>query len=215
MFKNRTDAGQKLAHILDDHDTEADIVLAIPRGGLPIGRVVADYLQIPLDIVSARKIGAPQNPELAVGAVASDGTVWLNETLIDELEIEDTYLEDQIEHQRQAALDKVKRYRGDRPLREYSGKTVLIVDDGVATGATTIACIRQIKNAGADRVVLAVPVAPPDTIETLQSEADEVICVESPPHFGAVGQFYESFEQVSDERAKADLNRNEDQGGRL
>lgn len=209
MFKNRTDAGQKLAHILDDHDTEADIVLAIPRGGLPIGRVVADYLQIPLDIVSARKIGAPQNPELAVGAVASDGTVWLNETLIDELEIEDTYLEDQIEHQRQAALDKVKRYRGDRPLREYSGKTVLIVDDGVATGATTIACIRQIKNAGADRVVLAVPVAPPDTIETLQSEADEVICVESPPHFGAVGQFYESFKQVSDERAKAYLDRNE------
>ena len=215
MFKNRTDAGQKLAHILDDHDTEADIVLAIPRGGLPIGRVVANYLQIPLDIVSARKIGAPQNPELAVGAVASDGTVWLNETLIDELELEDTYLEDQIEHQRQAALDKVKRYRGDRPLREYSGKTVLIVDDGVATGATTIACIRQIKNAGADRVVLAVPVAPPDTIETLRSEADEVICVESPPHFGAVGQFYESFEQVSDERAKAELNRNEDQGGRL
>lgn len=209
MFKNRTDAGQKLAHILDDHDTEADIVLAIPRGGLPIGRVVADYLQIPLDIVSARKIGAPQNPELAVGAVASDGTVWLNETLIDELELEDTYLEDQIEHQRQAALDKVKRYRGDRPPREYSGKTVLIVDDGVATGATTIACIRQIKNAGADRVVLAVPVAPPDTIETLQSEADEVICVESPPHFGAVGQFYESFEQVSDERAKAYLDRNE------
>ena len=209
MFKNRTDAGQKLAHILDDHDTEADIVLAIPRGGLPSGRVVADYLQIPLDIVSARKIGAPQTPELAVGAVASDGTVWLNETLIDELEIEDTYLEDQIEHQRQAALDKVKRYRGDRPLREYSGKTVLIVDDGVATGATTIACIRQIKNAGADRVVLAVPVAPPDTIETLQSEADEVICVESPPHFGAVGQFYESFKQVSDERAKAYLDRNE------
>ncbi|MGB9950887.1 phosphoribosyltransferase (plasmid) [Haloarcula marismortui] len=211
MFKNRTDAGQKLAHILDDHDTEADIVLAIPRGGLPIGRVVANSLQIPLDIVSARKIGAPRNPELAVGAVASDGTVWLNESLIDNLELEDTYLEDQIEHQRQAALDKVKRYRGDRPPLEYSGKTVLIVDDGVATGATTIACIRQIKNAGAERVILAIPVAPPDTIERLQSEADEVICVESPPHFGAVGQFYESFEQVSDERAKAYLDRTEDQ----
>jgi predicted phosphoribosyltransferase len=212
MFKNRTEAGQQLADILDDHDTEADIVVAIPRGGLPIGRIVADSLDIPLDIVSARKIGAPQNPELAVGAVASDGTVWLNESLIDELELEETYLEDQVEHQRKTALDKVKRYRGDRPPVESSGKTVLVVDDGVATGATTIACIRQIKNAGAERVILAIPVAPPDTIEKLQSEADEVICVESPPHFGAVSQFYESFEQVSDERAKAYLDRSEDQG---
>ncbi|MFC5277175.1 phosphoribosyltransferase [Halorubrum rubrum] len=212
MFKNRIDAGQQLARILGDHDTEADVVLAIPRGGLPIGRVVANSLQIPLDIVSARKIGAPQNPELAVGAVASDGTVWLNESLIGELKLGDTYLQDQIERQRQAALDKVKRYRGERPPLEYSGKTVLIVDDGVATGATTIACIRQIKNAGAERVILAIPVAPPETIEKLQSEADEVICVESPPHFGAVGQFYESFEQVSDERAKACLDGTEDQG---
>ncbi|WP_123623989.1 phosphoribosyltransferase [Halorubrum sp. CSM-61] len=179
MFKNRSEAGQQLADILDDHDTEADIVLAIPRGGLPIGRIVADSLDVPFDIVSARKIGAPQNSELAVGAVASDGTVWLNESLIDELELEDTYLEDQIEHQRQAALDKIKRYRGDRPPVEYSGKTVLIVDDGVATGATTIACIRQIKNAGAERVILAIPVAPPDTIEKLQSEADEL--TSSPP----------------------------------
>ena len=210
MFKNRTDAGQKLAHVLDDHDTEADIVLAIPRGGLPVGRVVANYLQIPLDVVSARKIGAPQNAELAVGAVANDGTVWLNETLINEMGLEDTYLEDQIEHQRQVALHKLKQYRGDRQPLEYSGKTVLIVDDGVATGATTIACIRQIKNAGAECVILAIPIAPPDTIEKLQSEADEVICVESPPHFRAVGQFYESFEQVSDERAKSYLDRTED-----
>ncbi|MUV88559.1 phosphoribosyltransferase [Halapricum sp. CBA1109] len=210
MFQTRTEAGRQLARLLDDYDVEADVVLAIPRGGLPVGRVVANSLQIPLDIVSARKIGAPQNPELAVGAVASDGTVWRNEPLIGELAIEDTYLEDQIEHQRQAALDKIKRYRGERPPLEYSGKTVLIVDDGVATGATTIACIRQINNAGAERVILAIPVAPPETIEKLRSEADDVICVESPPHFGAVGQFYESFEQVSDERAKAYLDRTED-----
>jgi predicted phosphoribosyltransferase len=206
MFTNRTEAGQQLAHLLDEHDIEADVVLAIPRGGLPIGRSVADSLQIPLDIVSARKVGAPHDPELAVGAVASDGTVWLNEPLIDELNLQETSLEDRIEHERQAALDNVQRYRGDRPPREYSGKTVLIVDDGVATGATTIACIRQVKNAGAERVILAVPVAPPDTIEKLRSEADAVICVESPPHFRAVGQFYESFEQVSDERAKSYLD---------
>jgi len=212
MFRNRTDAGQQLADVLDDHDVEADIVVAIPRGGLPVGRVVADSLRVPLDIVSARKIGAPQNPELAVGAVAADGTVWLNESLIAELEVEDAYLEEQIETQRQAASEKIERYRGDRSPLEYDGKTVLIVDDGVATGATTIACIRQTKNAGAERVILAVPVAPPDTVERLQAEADEVICVETPQHFGAVGRFYESFDQVSDEQAKRYLNSSGEQG---
>lgn len=201
MFKNRTAAGEQLAAVLDDYDVKADVVVAIPRGGLPVGRVVADSLRVPLDIVSARKIGAPQNPELAIGAVAADGTVWLNESMIAELGVGDGYLEAQIDAQRKAAIEKIERYRGDRSPRDYEGKTVVIVDDGVATGATTIACIRQMKNAGADRVILAVPVAPPDTVEQLRSEADEVICVETPPHFGAVGQFYESFEQVSDEQA--------------
>jgi predicted phosphoribosyltransferase len=208
MFKNRTDAGRQLAAVLDDHDTEADIVVAIPRGGLPVGRVVADSLRVPLDIVAARKLGAPHHPELAVGAVGADGTVWLNERLIAELGVGDAYIRDETEAQRRVAVEKIERYRGDRSPPDYEGKTVLIVDDGVATGATTIACIRQIKNAGAARVILAVPVAPPDTVEQLLTEADEVICVESPPHFGAVGQFYESFEQVSDERAKSYLTRN-------
>jgi predicted phosphoribosyltransferase len=205
MFKNRTDAGQQLANVLNDHDIEADIVLAIPRGGLPVGRVVADSLGVPLDIVSARKLGAPWNSELAIGAVASDGTVWLNESLISQIEVEDSYIEEQIDHEREVALKKIERYRGDRPPLELRGKTVLVVDDGVATGATTIACIRQIRNADAERVILAVPVAPPDTVERLHAEADEVLCVEVPPHFGAVGQFYESFTQVSDEQAKAHL----------
>lgn len=208
MFKNRTDAGRQLAAVLDDHDTEADIVVAIPRGGLPVGRVVADSLGVPLDIVAARKLGAPHHPELAVGAVGADGTVWLNERLIAELGVEDAYIRDETEAQRRVAVEKIERYRGDRSPPDYEGKAVLIVDDGVATGATTIACIRQIKNAGAARVVLAVPVAPPDTVDQLLTEADEVICVESPPHFGAVGQFYESFEQVTDERARSYLTRN-------
>lgn len=210
MFKNRTNAGRQLADVLDDHDIEADIVLAIPRGGLPVGRVVADSLEVPLDIVSARKLGAPRNPELAIGAVASDGAVWLNESLINDLEVEDAYIDEQIEHEREVALETVERYRGDRPPLELQGKTVLVVDDGVATGATTIACIRQIKNADAERVILAVPVAPPDTVERLHAEADEVICVETPPYFGAVGQFYESFEQVSDEQARAYLESDEE-----
>jgi predicted phosphoribosyltransferase len=210
MFKNRTDAGERLADVLDDHDVEADVVLAIPRGGLPVGRVVADRLGVPLDIVAARKLGAPQNPELAIGAVASDGTVWLNESLIGDLGVGDAYVEERIEREREAALEKVERYRGTRPPLDLRGKTVLLVDDGVATGATTIACLRQLRDADAERVVLAVPVAPPDTVERLRTEADEVVCVETPPHFGAVGQFYESFEQVSDERARTYLEFDEE-----
>jgi predicted phosphoribosyltransferase len=205
MFKDRADAGQRLADVLDDHDVGADIVLAIPRGGLPVGRVVADSLGVPLDVVSARKLGAPSNPELAIGAVASDGTVWLNESLLRDLDIEDSYVDERIEREREVALGKIERYRGARPPLELRGKRVLVVDDGVATGATTIACIRQIRNADAERVMLAVPVAPRDTLQRLHAEADEVICVETPPNFGAVGQFYESFEQVSDERARAYL----------
>jgi len=206
MFTDRTDAGQQLADVLDDHEVEADVVLAIPRGGLPVGRVVADRLGAPLDIVVARKIGAPWNSELAIGAVASDGTLWRNESLIGDLEIAESYVRERAEREHRAAREKLERYRGDRPPLELAGKTVLVVDDGVATGATTTACLRQVRNAGAERVVLAVPVAPPDTVERLRTEADDVVCVATPPHFGAVGQFYDSFTQVSDERASAYLS---------
>ena len=206
MFRDRTDAGERLADVLDDHDVEADVVLAIPRGGLPVGRAVADRLGVPLDVVAARKIGAPHNPELAVGAVASDGTAWLNDALVSDLGLSEGFLEGGIERERAAAEEKVNRYRAGREPLDLAGKRVLIVDDGVATGATTIACVRQVKNAGAERVTLAVPVGPPDTVERLGAEADEVICVETPPHFGAVGQFYDSFGQVSDEEAMTYLD---------
>lgn len=213
MFKNRTDAGRQLADFLEDNDIDADLVVAIPRGGLPVGRVIADRLRIPLDIVSARKIGAPQSPELAVGAVAADGTVWLNESMIAELAVADSYLEEQIEFQRRAVSERIERYRGDRSPLKYEGKTVIVVDDGVATGATTTACIRQIENAGAKRVILAVPVGPSHSIEQLRTEADEVICVETPPYFSGVGQFYESFDQVSDEQAEGYLNSSSQRDG--
>ncbi|MGQ4555490.1 phosphoribosyltransferase family protein [Halobellus sp. GM3] len=205
MFENRTDAGDRLADVLEARGVEADIVLAIPRGGLPVGRVVADRLGVPLDIVAARKLGAPGNPELAIGAVASDGTVWLNEPLIDDLGVEDSYVETQIERERAAAAEKIDRYRAGRSDPDLGGKTVLVVDDGIATGATTTACVRQVSNSGAERVILAVPVAPPRTVDRLRSEVDDVVVVDLPSHFGAVGQFYDVFEQVSDERAEAYL----------
>jgi predicted phosphoribosyltransferase len=201
MFDDRTDAGRQLADLIEGHDVEADVVLAIPRGGLPVGRAVADALAVPLDIVAARKLGAPGNPEFAIGAVASDGTVFLNDEYIDQLGVDESYVDDAIERERAAAQEKVDRYRGERPPLDLHDKTVVVVDDGVATGATTIACLRQIREAGAARVVLAVPVGPPDTIERLGAEADEVLCVETPPSFMAVGQFYASFTQVSDDEA--------------
>ncbi len=209
VFEDRTDAGRRLAAVLDDHDVEADIVLAVPRGGLPVGRVVADALGVALDIVSARKLGAPGNPELAIGAVAADGTVWLNESLVAELGVTDAYVEERTRSEREVAAGKVERYRGDRPPLDLRGKRVVVVDDGVATGATTTACITQVRKAGAARVVLAVPVASPGAAERLAAEADEVVCVETPPHFGSVGQFYESFPQVSDDEARASLDAGE------
>jgi len=201
MFTDRADAGRQLAQLVAEHGVAPDVVLAIPRGGLPVGRAVADALGVPLDIVAARKIGAPSNPELAVGAVASDGTRWLNEALIERLRVDESYLERETERERENAERKIQRYRGDREPPALAGATVLVVDDGVATGATTTACVRQVRGAGAERVVLAVPVAPPDTVERLLGEADEVLAVETPPHFGAVGQFYRRFDQVSDEEA--------------
>ncbi|QSG07071.1 phosphoribosyltransferase [Halapricum desulfuricans] len=205
MFADRTDAGRRLADAVADAGVEADVVLAIPRGGLPVGRVVADRLGVPLDIVAARKLGAPGNPELAIGAVASDGTAWLNDSLIDDLGVGDPYVSEQLEREQRQAREKIERYRGDRPPLDLRAKRVLVVDDGVATGATTTACLRQVTDAGADRVVLAVPVAPAGTLERLRTEADDVICVDVPSDFRAVGQFYTTFEQVSDERARSYL----------
>jgi predicted phosphoribosyltransferase len=198
MFEDRADAGRRLAELLEGHDVDADVVLAIPRGGLPVGRAVADALGVPLDVVAARKIGAPGNPELAVGAVAADGTVYLNDEHLAELGVDQTFLDAAVEREQEAAREKVSRYRGERPPLDLRGKTVVVVDDGVATGATTIACLREVREAGAASVLLAVPVGPPGTVERLRAEADEVVCLETPPHFVAVGQFYDSFTQVSD-----------------
>ncbi|WP_336359590.1 phosphoribosyltransferase [Haladaptatus sp. ZSTT2] len=205
MYRNRTDAGEKLAAVVDAHDVVADIVLAIPRGGVPIGKIVADFLAVPLDIIVARKLGAPDNPELAVGAVAADGSVWRNEPLIQTLRVSEEYLEETIAREHETAQAKAKRYRGERTPPDLTDKRVVIVDDGLATGATALACVRLAKAAGASRVVLAVPVASESGAERLMSEADEVICEMTPAYFSAVGQFYEDFGQVSDEAAMAAL----------
>lgn len=207
-FADRADAGEHLADLLERRGITAESVLAVPRGGLPVARAVADALDLPLDVVVARKLGAPTNPELAIGSVAADGSLWLNDALIDRLGVDGDYVDRTAEREAENARRKRERYRGTSAPASAGG-TVLIVDDGIATGATTIACVRQARAAGADRVIVAVPVAPPDAVEWLREEADDVIAVITPSSFGAVGRFYESFEQVSDEEAMRFLDEGE------
>jgi putative phosphoribosyl transferase len=205
MFRDRIDAAEQLAALVEERSVEVDLVLAIPRGGLPLGRVIADHLDRPLDIVVARKIGAPSNPELAIGAVASDGTTWLNEPLIANLGVSESYIDEARAAEGAAAEEKLRRYRGERDPPAVAGKHVLVVDDGVATGATTTACLRHLRGEGAAAVTLAVPVGSRQALEALRTEADQVLCLETPDPFGAVGQYFASFEQVSDEEARAFL----------
>jgi predicted phosphoribosyltransferase len=200
MFRDRTDAGEQLGTRLREEGVVADLVLAIPRGGLPLGRAVADALDAPLDVVVARKMGAPTNEELAIGAVASDGTAWLNEDLITSLDVGEDYVAAERERQATAAREKRDRYRGES-APPVEGRRVVLVDDGVATGATTRACLRQLRDLGASHVTLAVPVAPPDVIDELRAEADDVLALSTPASFRAVGAHYERFDQVSDDEA--------------
>ncbi|RLM89237.1 phosphoribosyltransferase [Halobellus sp. Atlit-38R] len=202
-FADRTEAGELLGEALEERDIDVDLVLAIPRGGLPLGRAVADAVGAPLDIVVAKKIGAPGNPEFAVGAVASDGSVWRNEDARHRYDEE--YFQRERERIAEEAEQKAERYRGDRPAPDLAGKTVAVVDDGVATGSTAKACLQMLRDGDAARIVLAVPVGPPETVRELESMADEVVCLETPSRFIGVGGFYENFSQVSDEEAMAYL----------
>jgi len=204
MFADRTDAGKRLADALEARGVAADIVLAIPRGGLPLGRVVTDRLDAPLDVVVASKIGAPNNPEYAIGAVAEDGTVWRNEEAITRLRIGEDRLAAGRSREQAAAVEKAEDYRTGGPP-DLGGKRVVVVDDGVATGATMRACLGLVREGGPASVVVAVPVGPPETLDELGSLADEVVAVERPERFRAVGAHYRNFDQVTDEEAKSYL----------
>jgi len=200
-FTDRTDAGEQLADRLDETGVAVDLVCAIPRGGLPVGRAVADRLGVPLDVVVASKLGAPSNPELAIGAVAGDGSHWLNDELVDKLAVSQSYIDSELDTEAAVARQKVADYRGGDPLPAVEGKHVALVDDGIATGATAIACLRQLQAADAAEVILAVPVAPPSARAELRDEADRIVIVDEPRPFGAIGSHYRDFGQVSDSEA--------------
>jgi putative phosphoribosyl transferase len=206
MFLDRADAGRRLAEALSARFAGEVVVLGIPRGGVIVAAAVARALKAPLDVVVPRKIGAPRNPELAIGAIAAGVQVW-DLGLIRRLGVPAEYLRTEVRAQEAEIERRSTRYRSGRRPLALDAAQVVIVDDGIATGATAAAAIRLVRSAGAGRAVLAVPVAPPDAVERLGKEADEVVALETPWDFRAVGEWYEAFGQTTDEevvRAMAD-----------
>ncbi|HEY7283767.1 MAG TPA: phosphoribosyltransferase [Actinomycetota bacterium] len=204
-FADRTDAGRRLGERLAGSDAGGRVVvLGIPRGGVVVAAEVAAALNAPLDVVVPRKVGAPFNPELGLGAVAS-GVRVLDQRLIRDLGVPDSYLEQEIARQEREIERRLEAYRGGRPPVDVHAATAIVVDDGVATGGTAVAALRWARAAGAGEVVLAVPVAPPQAMPMLQAEADRVVALATPEPFHAVGQWYRDFEQVTDRTVVAAL----------
>ncbi len=199
IFKDRRDAGVQLALRLKDYkDREGVIVLALPRGGVVTGYEVASYLNCPLDVIIIRKLGFPGNPELAIGAVSETGTVILNESMIS-TGVPGEYIEEEISRQKTEIKKRANLYRKGQGIPDLGGKIVVIVDDGIATGATMKAAISTLKKEDIEKLVVALPVAPPETAGKLRQMVDELICLETPYGFMAVGSYYQDFNQVSDE----------------
>ena len=201
MFPNRREAGRRLAERLRHLRQEQPLVLALPRGGVPVGFEIAAALDAPLDIVLVRKIGVPWQPELALGAVVDGASpqVLINDKLAAELGIERAYIEGETARQLEEIERRRKLYLDGRPQTPIAGKTVVVVDDGIATGATMHIALRAVRKAGAGRIVLAVPVAPADTLAEFRAEADEIVCLSEPSPFIAVGAHYARFPQLEDE----------------
>ena len=208
IFKDREHAGELLAELLENY-READdtVIIGLPRGGVVTAYAVASALKLPLDVVCPRKVGAPGNPEYAIGAVTETGEAILNDRVITALAVSDALLQKIIEHERDVAKARLKLYRKDRPAKEITGKTVIIVDDGMATGHTMKAAIKSVKAQNPRQVIVAVPVTPPDTIQEILPTVDQVIYLEAPSYFAAVGQFYEEFLPTSDQEVIECLHR--------
>jgi len=199
MFINRLDAAQQLVERLSQFKNIPNIiVLAVPRGGLPVGAIVAKALNAPLDIILTKKIGAPFNPEFAIGAVTPESyfinVQYDNPTYA-------RYIEEEVARIQELLNKRALTYRGEKEALQLTGKIIIIVDDGVATGRTLLAAVQAIKKQKPRRIIIATPVIPPGAKEMLQKEANEVISVITPDYLGAIGEFYQDFSQVSDEEA--------------
>lgn len=206
MFRDRRHAGEMLAALLAGYrDTAGVELLALPRGGVPVAAAIARTLALPLDVFLVHKIGAPSEPELAVGAVAADGLVVLDEETIAAMQISGAELEVAILREREELMRRERLYRGERLPLVLEGRTAILVDDGLATGYTMLVAVRSVRRQRPASIVVAVPVALQETLDRLRTEADEVVCVHIPRRLASVGQFYEDFSQISDEQVCEEL----------
>jgi putative phosphoribosyl transferase len=198
VFADRRDAGGRLAARLTDYRGQHVLVLGIPRGGVPVATEVARRLESELDVVVARKVAAPGFSELAIGAVTANGGRFMNEGMIQELGVSDTYLELAIAREMAEARQREERFRAGRPLSPLAGRVVLLVDDGLATGATMRAAVRSVRSRHPSKLVVAVPVGSIQACAALRPEVDELVCLEEPEPFDAVGLYYDDFEPIED-----------------
>ncbi|BBX06073.1 hypothetical protein MAIC_08760 [Mycolicibacterium aichiense] len=205
-FADRADAGRRLAESLTAYRGRDALVLGLPRGGVPVAFEVAKALAAPLDVLVVRKLGVPGQPELAFGAIGEDGVRVINDAVLRHVVVSDAEIAEVDAEQRTELARRVARYRGDRTPQPLTGRVVLIVDDGFATGSTARAACLVARARGAAKVVLAAPIGAPDTIAELRCYADEVVCLGAPRYFSAVGQGYDDFRQTSDEQVTALLD---------
>jgi putative phosphoribosyl transferase len=194
IFKNRYDAAMRLIPLLNKYKNEEGIVLAVPRGGVPIGYYIAKAYNLPLELLLTKKIGHPVNSELAIGAVSIDEQI-----IDDRFNIPEAYIENETKKIRESLKERNKKFMGNRKPLEVKNKIVIIVDDGIATGNTLLAAIQMMKQKKAKKIIIAVPVAPYETANKIKEQVDDFICLYAPEDFWGVGQFYDDFSQVSDE----------------
>jgi len=206
-FQDRTDAGRQLARALLKYEGRQPVILALPRGGVLVAAEIAERLDAPLDLVLVRKIGVPLQPELAMGAVVDDDEPVRNADVIELAGISEQTFDAVCREERAEIARRRSCYLGSRARAEVRGHVAIIVDDGIATGATTLAAIRALRTRKPKELILAVPVAPVETLERLHSEVDVIVCLETPQDFGAIGYYYRDFRQVSDDEVIATLKR--------
>lgn len=212
-FRDRREAGRRLAGRMLGYRDEKPVVFALPRGGVPVAYEVALSLGALLDVLAARKLGAPGQPELGIGAVAQGGARVLNARAVEVLGVTDEYLERITRRENARVEEAVRRFRGERPEVDLEGKTAILVDDGLATGVTARAAVLALEGRRPRRIVLAAPVCASQTAEGLRSEVDEMVCLETPSDLGAIGFWYRDFEQVTDEEVVELLERSRREAG--